>query len=297
MTRFDTGPQLLTPPREEEEIYPYRRVWRSIILEIGLYFAIAAVLSVLAGFLGLGVPPNLRPYVNLALVLLPAVLWWLFSRIPEARVLEPRTRLVGVFVISALVANAITVPILNFIAVDQWLSGAETVDRWIGYTVTFGVIHEIIKYVVVRYSVWPGALRTRLDAVAYYAACAVGYTTVLNLQLAYNPTVTSDVVAGRAFGNLVIQLIAGIIMAYGLAEVRFNPRSLLLMPLMLLLAAAVHGIATPTRTTLVNAGFVLGIATTRPLFALVFSVVLVAGLLLAMIFLFTAAERREREVG
>src|SRR5688572_5828122 len=44
------NPRLLTPP-EEEEIYPYRRVWRSLIVETSLLFALTAVLFVLVNFL------------------------------------------------------------------------------------------------------------------------------------------------------------------------------------------------------------------------------------------------------
>lgn len=298
MTRFETtnsrgSPRLLTPPREEEEIYPYRRVWPSLIIETALLFAVAAGFYVAGGYLGLAVPESLRLYANLAITLTPVGLWLVFSRWRENFALEPRSQLGSVLVISALAANAIAIPLLNWLNPEQWLSGAETVNRWIGYTVTVGVSHEIIKYAVLRYLIWPDALRTRADAIAYGVTSALGYAMVFNLHYIAEGAIASDVVATQIFAVVAQQVAASVIVAYGLGEVRFNPRSLVVLPLTLIAAAIIHGIITPTRAGLLRAPFVLGIAGTRPILALLLPALVVGVVVVIMIFLFNVAERRE----
>lgn len=293
MARFDTtSPRLLNPPTEEEEIYPYRRVWPSLIIEMILLFMIAAGLFVAGGYLGITVPEALRVPVNYGLALVPALLWLILSRWRENFVPEPRPHMTSVFVISALVANALAVPLLGFLDAEQWLSGQETVNRWIGYTVTVGITHELMKYIVLRYLVWQDALRNRLDMVAYAMTSAIGYVTVFNLRYVAEGVVASDVVASQVFANTSIQVAAGLVMAYGMAELRFNPRALVILPGSLLVAAFIHGLATPTRAGLVRANFVLGVAGIRPFFGLVFPVVIIGGVTVAMIFLFSVAESR-----
>ncbi len=293
MSRYNS-PSLLTPPREDEEVYPYRRVWPSIFVEVGALFGFAIALYIVVGILNFRVPDALQQPLNIGIALTPLVLWLVFSRLPEMRVPQPRTRLTVVLVITALTANAVSLPLLDFIDPDAWLPLAGRIDRIIGYSMTVGVVQEITKYIVVWLLIWPLALRTRLDALAYFAASAIGYVTVTNLHLVAG-NAAADVVAMRVFSNTVINLAASSMVAYGLAELRFHSQTFALMPLSLLLASIVSGIGISFRSSLVSGGFVLGIGGTRPLFGLIFSLILVAGVLAVVLFLFNTTERRERE--
>jgi len=294
LTRYQNT-RLLTPPRKEEEIYPYRRVWPSITIEVGGVFAAAISLYILNAFLGFAIPSPLRLPANITLALLPAILWIFASRWRERTALEPRRGLLSVAVISALVANAIGIPIINALSPDDWLSLSGTFNRILGYAVTTGIIHEILKYLVLRYTAWPDHYRNRLDSIAYSMAAATGYVTVLNLQLVLGESLAPEVVAMRVFSNTAAQVAAGFLVAYGLSEVRFNPRSFLLMPFTMMAAALIHGLTIASRAGLVNGSFFLGIGGTRPLFGLLFSLIVVVGALLVIAFLFNNADRRERE--
>ena len=79
---------LITPPREEEEIYPYRRAWESVVTEMGVLLVIISLLFIGALFLGIRVPATLAAPVNYALALLPAALWGIFSFVREYSVPE-----------------------------------------------------------------------------------------------------------------------------------------------------------------------------------------------------------------
>lgn len=294
MTRFNR-PTFLTPPREEEEIYPYRPVWSSIIIEVGGVFAVTIVFFGLSRFLDITFPTNLYRPISVLLAITPAILWLFFSRLRERFVPEPRHNLLSVFVVSALAANAVGLPLINALELDRWLSLSGAIDRVIGYTVSVGVIHEMLKYLVVRYMTFPDRLRIRDDAIAYCIASAIGYVTVLNLHAVIDNTIAPDIAATRIFSAVAFHIAGSIMIAYGLAELRFNPTTLFIMPLMLTFASIIHGMSITARSGFVNAAFVLGTGGTRPIIGLAISLVVVVGGLILSAFLFNAAERQERE--
>jgi hypothetical protein len=303
LTTFD--PKLLLPPREEEEIYPYRRVWRSLVVESAVALAVASITYLLFQVFGLLVPGTWRAPINLALALTPVGAWLAMSWWAERSVQQPRQRLLSVMVISALAANAIGIPLINdFFQVDRWLPLSSAIIRIIGYTFTVGVVQEILKYVVLRYTVWPDAFRIRLDAVAYGAAGAVGYASALNLHYILSTPSMPDVAANRIFANLALHLVTSTIVGYGLSEVRFTQPSPLLPTVTLAFAAFVTGVAIPIRAGLMNTGLsidvnssnpLLNLSLAKPLQGLVFSLALLVTVSMILSFLFTSSEQRERE--
>ncbi|MBL8163544.1 MAG: PrsW family intramembrane metalloprotease [Anaerolineae bacterium] len=294
MTSFT--PRLLTPPREKEDIYPYRRVWRSIILEGGILIAIAAGLFLTSGFITDLIPVQFEPVLRIALALTPLVLWLIFSWWAEQRVMQPRARLIAVAVIGALAANAVGEPLINqFFQVEDWLPLSSAIDRIVGYTFTVGITQEFLKYLVVRYVAWPDHFRIRLDGVAYGVAVSIGYVTVLNLHLLVNTPVALDVAAQRVVATYAIQIATSVVIGYGLSEVRFSDPNPLFLALMLALAALITGIAIPIRAGLTNAAFSLEGVFPRPLFGFGFSAVLLVIPIFVGSFLFASAERRAQE--
>lgn len=293
---FTSGPQLLTPPPEKEEIYPYRPVWRSLVVESTILLGATFILFVSSIFIDIQIPSPLDAYVRLALALFPAILWLLFSWWPERRVPQPRQHLMIVAVISALAANAISLPLINdFLQVDRWLPLSNAINRIIGYTFTVGIVQELVKYLAIRYTAWPGSFRTRLDAVAYAVASAIGYTTALNLNFILSTPSSPAVTILHVFSNYALQLAASFIVAYGLSEVRFtNPNPIFLM-VTYSLASLVTGIAIPIRAGLVNAQFSLKGAAPRSIFGLGFSIALLVIPPLILSFLLSNAERRTQE--
>lgn len=292
MGRYNST-NLLTPPREEEEVFPYRRIWRSLVLEMTILFGITVGVFILTDLLGIPIHPRFHNPLNDLLAILPAILWLVFSRWPEQFVPEPRKRLTTVFIISALVANWVNGSILAYFQIEKWLPLLATIDRLIGYTVTVGIIHEISKYLVIRYAVWENNLRVRLDAVAYSAASATGYITMLNIQLLSESSVSPSAFALRVFANTVIHLAASVLVSYGIAETRFNTRAVLVMPFTLGLGAFLHGLSITVRSGVVNAGFTLGIAGTRPVFGFMATMLILVIVLLSIFFLFSTREHRD----
>lgn len=293
MTSYN--PRLLLPP-EEEEVYPYRRVWRSVALESLLLLAIAMALFVLLGFIGLRVPESARRPLNYAVAALPLGLWLVFSLWQERAVQEPRRRLLGVVIITALAANAIGVPLVEQVfQVDRWLPLSSALNRILGYTFTVGITQEFIKYLVVRYTVWPDELRTRMDSIAYNLAAAIGYATILNLQYVMTSDAAVDVTSMRVFGNVALQFAGSILVGYGLGEVRFGRPTPLLLTLALAVAASITGVVVPIRAGLVNASLSLAPAIASPIRGLAVSAAALVAVAVAIGFLIENAERQDRE--
>jgi RsiW-degrading membrane proteinase PrsW (M82 family) len=196
-----------------------------------------------------------------------------------------------------LAANAIGMPLVNeYLKVDAWLPLSSAITRIIGFTCTVGIVQEMLKYLVVRYVAWPNAFRGRLDGVAYGAASAVGYMTVINLHFVFAGSPPPDTVAIQVFSNLALHVVGSIFVGYGLGQLRFGRPAPLLMPMMLILASLVSGVAIPIRAGLVNAGLGLESSYAKPFLGLIFSAVLLTGLLLIQVFLFNSAERPSRDV-
>lgn len=292
-----TNPRLITPPKEEEEVYPYRRAWRSVFLESGGILGIMVIIFVLVNFIGLDIALDLRIYANILLAISPTVLWLMFSRLPENNALEPRRRLLTTFTVTALVANAIGIPIVNTIfEPDAWLPLQSNLNRILGYTFTIGVLQEFLKYLVLRYIVYPDYFRIRSDAVAYCAATATAYALVISLNYVLaNPTAAPDVVAMRVFATLAIQIVGSTIVAFGLSETQFSDALSFFMPMMLFLSSLLAGMAITLRASFLNATLGLTISSQREIFGLLFSVVFYVIPMAIFFFLFNITEQREQD--
>ncbi|MDQ7024789.1 MAG: PrsW family glutamic-type intramembrane protease [Anaerolineae bacterium] len=291
------SPQLITPPKEEEEIYPYRRAWRSVFIETGILTILLLVFFVLFNLLGITVPQRLLLPFNLLIVLLPTLLWLVFSRVPERLVVEPRRRLLTTFVVTALVANAIGIPLLdNVLQPNDWLPLASTLNRIMGYTTTVAILQEFLKYLVIRYIVWPEYYRVRTDAIAYGAASGVAYAMVISLNYLFqNPMATPDAIMLRVFATTTLNIVGSVIVAYGLAESQFSNALSFLLPITVLLAAIVNGIAIAMRPTFMKATLGLTISAEKTIFGVIFALILYIVPIVTLLFLFNVSERREQD--
>lgn len=287
-------PRLLTPPREEEEVYPYRRAWDSIVREIGVLTILSAGFYAL-GLLGIRIPERIYAPMNYILPFVPVGLWLYFSAWRESRVSQPRHQLVAVMLVSGLVANALGVPFLNALNPREWLASAGSMERILGYALTVGLTQQGLTYMVLRVILWRDGFRNRWDTLAYAAAAAVGYATVTNLHLIADGVISPDVLALRIYTNVIMHYAACVILAYGLSELRFNPSVFFIMPIAMFVSALVTGAVISIRATLTNSGFVLGVGGTRPLLGFVFSVVVAVTVFFLTAFFYNNAERRERE--
>lgn len=291
------APRFITPPTDEQERFPFRPVWRSLFFETAILVIITIIIYLFGNQLT-QLTAGLLPYLGLSIALIPFMLWLTFSWFAEYQVTQPRQHLITITLITMLVANSIAVPLINqFFRVDEWLPLSPAIDRILGYSLTVGIVQEFIKYLTIRYTVWPGQFRIRLDGIAYGIATGVGFASLLNLQfIVANTNAPADVVAFRVIGNYALHVSTGIVIGYGLSETYFSNPSPIFQALILLAAAIITGIAIPIHAGLVNASLsITSISAPRPLFGLGFSIGLLTVVSIVISGLITNADRLERE--
>jgi RsiW-degrading membrane proteinase PrsW (M82 family) len=245
--------QLLSPEEESGELYPYRRVWRSLILEmVILLFVVAAV------FIGVQLDIMEDTYSrtgNILLALLPIGLFYVFSVRSEQRVAEPRRGLLIVLLLSVIVANGVAWTVIQEVFTpDRWLVEAGFFSRIIGYTFTLGLLAEFCKYAVIRYTVWPDRFRYRLDGVAYSVPAALGYALVVNLHFLLQDEPTISAAAIRVLVNVYLHITVGALMGYFLAELLIGRVPFFWLPFGLFLASFISSLFIAFRRIAVVSG-------------------------------------------
>ncbi len=292
------GPSFITPPADEQELYPYRPVWRSLSIETAILIGLVAIFYGGIGVFHLSIPVRIQSYLAVVLIFTPFSLWLLFSWWAERRIAQPRQHLISVVILTMLVANSIGLPLVDqFFQVDNWLPLAPAVNRIIGYTLTTGITQEIIKYIVIRYTIWPQHLRVRLDGVAYGIAAGIGYATILNIQyVTVNFAIPTDILAFQIFANYALHVSTGIVIGYGLSESLFSNPTPIFLAIVLLVGAVITGITIPIHAGLVNSSLSIdSVSAPKPLFGLGFSTVLLIGVSIIIAGLIRNADRLERE--
>lgn len=286
----------IAPDEIEQERYPYRRVWPSIILEMGMLGIICIAVYFAARLLNIQLSGVSLSIVEAVIIAVPIILWIAFSLLREQTADLPRFRLLIVMIITLLAANAITIPVANALfQTSTWLPHEATIQRIIGYTFTLGISQAITQYLVVYYCIYPRGLRVRADSIAYFAAASVGYAAILNIHFMLDSSPALDVLVLTVFANQATSMAMSFLLAFGLAEVRFARPTPFLMMIMVALSALVCGLSITFRGGLINGGFSLLGGSASPLYGFVLSAGLLVAVGFIIAFFFRTAEQREKE--
>jgi len=263
--------------------------WDAAWLECGLLFGLAIVLRSLP----LSLPSALQTPVNLLLALAPALFWLGYSELRSAYRPPVRRAAIGCMLISGLVGNALSLPLIEEVyEVRRWLPLESAINRIIGYSFTVGLTQALTLWLVVRHAVPRRDLLTRVDLLVYCRAAAVGYTVVtcLDFALAVRPLPAAQ--AFQVFNTAAALNCVAIILAYGLAELYFRRELFLLLPMLTAsLAALVSGSAIPLVAGF-NSAAILALepfAAVSPLIGSLYSLGLLLTVWAVVRFLFTNA--------
>lgn len=271
-------------------------VWRRMVLQL-IAFALLALAVVLVSELLRPEPTqDLGLLLALGIVVVPPALWLGAAVAPEYRVMRPRRRLLGVAIISALVASAIGSPVLHdFFRIVDWLPHESAFGRIIGYTLTAGMLDAGLKLLILRAIVVPRDLRVRGDAIAYAMASAVGYSFFLNLELILSVQPSPDIAAIYVLANYVIQFASAMFIAIGLSESFFSDALPPVLPMNILLAGLSTGIISSVYSGVMGGALTTQGSSDRPLFGIGFLIIALIGFCGITYFLYRVSERRERE--
>lgn len=155
------------------------------------------------------------------------------------------------------------------------------------------MVHEFLKYAVLRYSVWRTDFNTRLDAVAYAMAAAIGFATALNIHFALNNTLNLASAALRMTEITLAQVAISPIIGFALYELR-KPNVFVLTPLLgVLIAALFNALSIVLRAGLIVAGISRTSTANNAIYGLGMALFLIVVLFSALSFLVRAADERE----
>lgn len=285
--------RIIAPPIEDE-VYPYRRVWRSIITQMSLLIILSITMILLQAILNIADLQSILPRI---VVVLPLILWLVFSILPEQSVVSPRLYLVRVAVISSLTAFAIGLPLAHeFFLITDWLPSQSVIQRVVGYTVTVGVIDTALRFLVIRYLVYPDQFRIRTDPLAYCVASAIGYSTAISIDgiLVDQPILIIGVI--NTLANYVTYMASGFILSYGLAQSVFSRAFVLTLPFAIVISSLIVGFIAALQSPLTAGSLSTAGSFARPLFSMIFLIAVLFLTLFVIFFLYAVAERRSREM-
>ncbi len=121
--------------------------------------------------------------VGVGLALISALIWLVFFYQQDRLEPEPKGYVLSVFLLGALLAQAVGIPLLdNVFEVQRWLPRSP-LGGLLAAILVIGVAQEFLKYAAVRYSVFAlPEFDERVDGVIYGTAAGLGYATMLNIN-------------------------------------------------------------------------------------------------------------------
>jgi RsiW-degrading membrane proteinase PrsW (M82 family) len=266
-------------------------LWKVDLLSVGALVGLVVVVYLLDALLKPRLEGIALAVAGLLLALVPAAIWLSFFYRRDRREPEPRTMVLGVAVLGALVGSAIVIPLLR----DVINVGTRLTDSpltfLIGSILVVGVVQEFAKYLTIRLSVYQSdEFDERADGIVYASAAGVGMAVALNVAFVVE---SGGVDLGSAAIRVVVTALAqasfAAIVGYFLARQKLELRPLWWMPLGLAIAATLNGLFTFLRGT-VTIG---GIDTSGFQFGPWIGLALAAALALGVTYGLTALIRRE----
>jgi RsiW-degrading membrane proteinase PrsW (M82 family) len=194
--------------------------------------------------------------VGVLLAVVPAMLWLAFFYAQDRFEPEPKSYVAGVFVLGALLASAVGIPVVReLFRVQDWLDRNLLVSI-LGSILVIGTVQEFLKYAAVRYSIYLlPEFDEWMDGILYGTAAGLGYATMLNIHYVVD---SGGVDLGMGVVRIVVTALAQAsfsgITGYFLARAKFEEESVWWLPLGLLLAATLNGLFTIVRGGLTRMG-------------------------------------------
>ena len=219
-------------------------VWRSsaVMLVALLVFAALVIVVVLL------VDPVLEGTALIAagigLAIVPAVIWVVFFHLQDLLEPEPKRYVLLVFVVAALLASAVGMPVIRHLyQVQDWL-GYSWLVNLLGSILVVGFAQEFLKYAAVRYSVYMlPEFDERMDGILYGTVSGLGYATMLNIHYVIDSGgVNLEIGIVRIVVTALAQASFAGITGYFLARAKFEDEPVWWLALGLTMAAVLNGV-------------------------------------------------------
>lgn len=277
-----------------------RSLWWASLIGVGVLVAFVAVAALVFAM----TQPQLEglPLIAVAVVLalVPALLWLAIFYLQDVREPEPKILVLAVFILGALLARAVGLPLVQEVfRTGEWIT-ATPLYHLLGDILVVGFISQFLVYAAVRYSVYYAAeFDERVDGIIYGTAAALGYATVLNIDYVVQSVQRGGLDLSTGTIQVAVTALAmasfGGLLGYFLGRCKFEDEPAWWMPTGLVLAAVLHGLFTffegeVTTTGVAGGGF-------TPWWGLVLGAVVAAATFGALFFLIQRLSRRAPQAG
>ncbi len=227
------------------------------------------------------------------LALVPALVWLAFFYLQDRLEPEPKGYVFGVFVLGALLAGAVGIPVVrDLFRVQDWL-GSSLLFNLLGSILVVGFVQSFLVYAAVRYSIYLSTeFDERFDGILYGTAAGLGFATVLNLNfvVASGGVNLSMAVIQSVIVALVHASFGGVL-GYFLGRAKFEEEPVWWLSAGLVLVATLNGLFTVAWDAVVRSGSVLSGQTVNPWLGLVLAVLVAGATFGALIVLMRRANR------
>ncbi len=193
---------------------------------------------------------------SIVLTLVPAIIWLAIFYLQDRLEPEPKSYLLGVFLLGALLASTVGQPLVNsFFRVNAWAGDSLWLRLAAGILIV-GALQEFLKYAAVRYTVFGSQeFDERIDGIIYGAAAGLGYATMTNIAYVVgNGGVDLGVGAIRVAVTALAHASFAGVTGYFLGRAKFENRGPLWLPLGVILAAVLNGVVTVALGEIARAG-------------------------------------------
>jgi RsiW-degrading membrane proteinase PrsW (M82 family) len=197
-------------------------VGTEIVLLLGLVGFVAAMVGF--EYVEPG-PVQLGPLSALVFAVVPSALWLGYFYLQDRNEPEPKQLVGGVFILGACVAA----PLANFVGGLIPVAGGDldplSASRVLGNILLIGVVQEMSKYAIVRYSIYQHReFDEPMDGIIYMTAAGIGFAATQNYH--HLASLGGSVVLSQAAMNTVINTLAHAcfagVLGYALGSAKFS---------------------------------------------------------------------------
>lgn len=215
-----------------------------LLVEVGAVVIFAGAIALLASLLDPTLSGIWLVLAGLVMALVPAAIWLLAFYRQDRLEPEPKHYVLSVFILGALVAQAVGQPLLrDVIGVQNW-AGGDILTGILASILLVGFVQEFLKYAAIRYTIFTSSeFDERVDGIIYGAAAGLGYATMLNLQYVWaNGGVDLGVGAMRVATTALAHASFSGVVGYFLGRAKFESMGPFWLPAGLSLAALLNGV-------------------------------------------------------
>jgi RsiW-degrading membrane proteinase PrsW (M82 family) len=268
-------------------------VWRTSLVTLLALLLFAVFVALAAKWINLALQGTALVLAGVLLAIVPAVIWLIFFYLQDLLEPEPKRYVIGVFLIGALLASAIGIPLIrNLFRVQDWI-GYSLLVNLLGSILIVGMIQEFLKYAAVRYTIYMlPEFDERMDGILYGTAAGLGYATMMNIHYVVD---SGGVDLGIGVTRIVVTALAQAsfagITGYFLARAKFEDEPVWWLPLGLTVAAVLNGVFTVLQGEAVRTRAVVTGQSATPWLGLVLAAIVAALTLGVLLYLMRRASR------